>query len=391
MKINENTVFTAICSRNDATPDGIAFPSFLKEVLSKNSGHMTKVHLNGTVSKEKEYFLQEFEKLGGRLLIKEDVFGINKYTYIWETSIFEFEMNSDGVNIYGFSLDEKLANDVSKLFKDSFTTPAKQGYIFAIMRYASGLQLQQIGYAGTPLEKDNYSEKVIKDYEYIIKDLRSPLPSGRIAILDGAPGCGKSFMVRAILTEVPDALFVLIPPNMVAALGGPELLPLLLQYKQNYHKEGPTVFILEDADHCLVPRGPDNMDSISAILNLGDGIFGSLFDIRIIATTNAKRVEMDSAIIRAGRLSKRIEVEKLSYLEANRIFQRLLPEKEMPKYVDPNEHGMKPKTFDNKYSLAEVYKAARDAGWLPPVSEPEKELLEIKDKLDLNGYFSDDE
>lgn len=391
---NTDVYYNTIGSKIEQSIEGLGYIRTIKSLLELDSGHMTKTALSGTVSEKEEYYLTKISNLGGRLLIKSIFNGMNSYIFIWNDAIvdMDFNLGTNHINISAFGTNEEIIITLKKMCEDTFITPAKQGYIFAIMRQGSSLQLQRIGYAGTQLEKTNYSAKIISDYDYVIKDLKSPQPSGRISIFDGPPGTGKTYLVRSILTSVPDALFVLVPPNMVSALGGPELLPMLLQHKESYKKPGPTVFILEDADQCLVPRGPDNIDSISAILNLGDGIFGSLFDIRIVATTNAKKAEMDAAIIRAGRLSKRVEVGKLNYDEASAIYQRLLPNETMPRIVNPEEYNpMKPHGGDNKYSLAEVYKAARDAGWEPIALDRDPELgdAEIIDDEDYDEDYDD--
>ncbi len=393
----QDTGYAALGAKHDQTIEGVGYVKLLKALLEQSEGHMTKIQTGGTVSEKETYFIDKVIAAGGRLLIKSVHFQVNGYVFIWDDTILDLDFNipANHISISAFGKNEKLLLDMRKMVDEKVVTPAKQGFIFAIMRYGQGLQLQRIGYAGTGLEKSNYSKKIISDYDYVVKDLRSPLPSGRISIFDGPPGTGKTYLVRSILTAVPDALFVLVPPNMVSALGGPELLPMLLQNKESYRKSGPTVFILEDADQCLVPRGPDNIDSISSILNLGDGIFGSLFDIRIVATTNAKKAEMDSAIMRAGRLSKRVEVGKLNYAEASEIFARLLPGTVMPKVLDEEEehNSMKPRGGDNKYSLAEVYKAARDAGWIPtgPDGEPRDTLTDELSEDDEDEEYDDDD
>lgn len=134
--------------------------------------------------------------------------------------------------------------------------------------------------------------------------------------------------------------------------------------------QGPIVLILEDADQCLVPRAADNISSISSLLNLSDGILGSLLDIRIIATTNAKQEKMDQAILRDGRLSKRIEVNALEYDQANHIFQRLTQSKNALPMKDQRSE-MYPKQ-NSKYTLAEIYKLARSHGWQPSTTTKSK-------------------
>ena len=95
---------------------------------------------------------------------------------------------------------------------------------------------------------------------------------------------------------------------------------------------GPIALVLEDADRCLVTRGENNINSIQSLLNLGDGILGSLLDLRIIATTNAKKLEMEAAILRPGRLSKRLEVGALDLDTARGVFRRLLPDAKLPEF-----------------------------------------------------------
>lgn len=266
--------------------------------------------------------------------------------------------------------DQKLFDSVKEYFKDlKVVNTDNRGFVFSIVRNQEGhLQFTRLGVAGVPLEKKNYTEKVISDYEFIVQDLKSKTPSGRVSILEGIPGSGKTFIVRGLLMDVEQAMFVIIPASTVPSLAGPELLPMLLKHKESYGDNGPIILILEDADQCLVPRQSDNISSISSLLNLGDGILGSLLDIRIIATTNAKQEKMDQAILRPGRLSKRIEVNALPFDQANSIFQRLV-EKDIQLPSKEKTIGFRTLGGNSTYTLAEIYGFARENGWKPPVSE----------------------
>ncbi len=218
------------------------------------------------------------------------------------------------------------------------------------------------------MEKGNYSKKVNEDYEGALADFNSNTPSGCMTILNGEPGTGKTYLVRAMLMDVPAATFLLIPPTMIPDLSGPNLISLLLENRHSFSSGGPTILVLEDADYCLAPRKSDNMSAISAILNMGDGIFGSLFDIRILATTNAETQEIDPAILRAGRLSRRIDVNKLTAEEATTALNRILPGKKLK--------------VNKSTIIAEVYKMARDNGWVPPQAEVSEETSDENDNYD---------
>ncbi len=65
-------------------------------------------------------------------------------------------------------------------------------------------------------------------------------------------------------------------------MDSPEFLPLLLRVKDNHEK--PIILIIEDGDACLAPRKSDNISAITSLLNLSDGILGSIIDIKMIIT-----------------------------------------------------------------------------------------------------------
>ena len=115
--------------------------------------------------------------------------------------------------------------------------------------------------------------------------------------------------------------------------------------------EGPVVFILEDGDNVLTPRGKENLSLISTLLNFTSGILGSMLDIRAIATTNSPTKDIDPALMRPGRLSAHVTVGPLSTEQAIKIFKRLTGKK------DGVTHAT---------TLAQVYRDARKAGWEPP-------------------------
>ena len=126
------------------------------------------------------------------------------------------------------------------------------------------------------------------------------------------------------------------------------------------------ILVLEDADKCLVTMDKNNINSIQSLLNLGDGILGSLLDLRIIATTNAKELDMEEALVRKGRLSRMLEVGPLDLATASGVFKRLLPGKKLPPELSGQPDGF-------VISLADTYGLARDHGWLPAAREVEED------------------
>jgi len=241
----------------------------------------------------------------------------------------------------------------------------RKGYVFALAAGMGGYQLSRIGAAGTPLERGNYTASVLDQYDHVVSDLKADSPCGRLVIMSGVPGGGKTFIARALLADVPNAAFVVVPPHLVKDLGSPELIPALVQAK-NYGSDGPIVLVLEDADKVLVNRAAGDMAAISSLLNLGDGILGGVIDARILATTNASKLEMDPATRRPGRLCSHVDVGSLDPEHARSILRRL---------TGKNITANKPVT------LAQIYYVARKHGWMPPPKTPERPRNHFRDDI----------
>lgn len=256
--------------------------------------------------------------------------------------------------MHAVSRDPQFLLEVSKFFDENTTKSIPKGRVHVLITTSSGPEFKSMGVGGQKLERGNYEDDVLKGYDRVIADLSSATPAGRVAILDGKPGTGKTFLVRGLLDEVKDVIFVIVPANLIAELAQPGMIPALVGLHQS-RGDKPMVFLIEDADECLAPRMGDNMSSVSVILNLGDGILGQLLDVRIVATTNAHHQDVDEAIKRPGRLSAMVHVGPLGAAKANEVYKRLT--------------GTTEEKITGKASLAEVYQMARDTGWTPPPKE----------------------
>lgn len=285
-----------------------------------------------------------------------------QFTFVSEQTMISLYLSEKGsylsVTIGTFS--EDIVQRSSQLF-DRVVVPddPRKGLVFTLVSGMAGYSISRLGLAGTPLERSNYMAGVLSAYDHVVEDLKTESPCGRLVILSGSPGTGKTFIVRSLLSAVPNAAFILVPPHLMGELSGPEILPALTQAKNEFN--GPIVLIIEDADQCLVNRKEGDMSAISSMLNLGDGILGSILDIRILATTNAKTLEMDEATRRPGRLCRYIEVGLLDNPTAEQRLSQLVG-----RPVPASEEGM---------TLAEVYRKARDMGWKPPPKDPDKPAI----------------
>jgi hypothetical protein len=356
--------FADMLTRPEVSAQTLGTVPLLKSMLLKPSGHVNEIDEDGHVTPDElggESYLLVIGKLGGRLIYRFASETYKQEIYLWDHGVIDISItNGNYLSVKGLSNHEEFLSAIQKEVTGMFLPNVQHGHIFAIVSQGGRLGLSSIGSAGIPLTQNNYALDVLEDYNFVVNDLNSSHPSGRIVIMEGEPGTGKTHLIRALLLEVPDAMFILVAPDMVASLAGPELLPLLMTHKQSYMLDGPIILILEDADKCLVTRQGDNIGSIQALLNLGDGILGSLLDLRIVATTNAKKLEIEGAILRDGRLSRRLEVGPLDLARAKSRFLELVPdgnfEENLPVVRDRDKQ---------KLTIAQVYGLARKSGWLP--------------------------
>lgn len=281
--------------------------------------------------------------------------GVKDVLFSSEHSMLDLNFSDGGkyADVHLVSRNKELFDKVAKLCVGILTRDnPKEGFVYALTRGAmGGYGLSRVGAAGTPIERGNYDPKVLADYDHVVADLKAESPCGRLTIMAGEPGTGKTYLVRSLLTDIPKAAFVIVPPHLVRELGSPDLLPALASARHD-GLSGPMALIIEDADKVLVNRDAGDMAAISSLLNLGDGIMGSVLDVRIIATTNAGSLQLDHATQRKGRLCRRIDVGTVQADQASQIIKRLLPTTTA--------------RCAKAVTLAEVYSHARELGWTPP-------------------------
>jgi hypothetical protein len=275
----------------------------------------------------------------------------------YELTFVTIDPARDGGNCMGVSVeshDKELVEKLTTIF--NYKRP-NAGTLSLIKNDGCGsFSFKEIGKAGLPLVQENYRPADIESFKFIVKGLTDTNPHGRLVIIDGKPGTGKTYYLKGILNELNLPTYYYLTPGQVAELASPQLLELWFSINCK-----PIVVIIEDADECLVPRRGDNIIAIQSLLNLTDGMIGQALDLRVICTTNAKRVEIDEALLRSGRLLKHVTLEALELEHADRVFQRL----------NPSAGSLKPKSTDEKIgfktsasekvTIADVYQAAWEA------------------------------
>lgn len=206
-----------------------------------------------------------------------------------------------------------------------------RGRVYSIVQHRAGMSIRTVGFCGVPLNRNNYEPLVLDQMEATRKNFLRKSPRGRLVIISGEKGTGKTHLLRSMLME-KGLRFVFIQSRLVEQVLSPQFAPILLAFAEESQR--PMVLVIEDGDLLLIKRGTDNMSLVASLLDLSDGISASLLNVRIVITTNTLFKDMDTAITRDLRLFRHIVVDQLSAERASSclkdILSEIAPEVEAP-------------------------------------------------------------
>lgn len=157
-----------------------------------------------------------------------------------------------------------------------------------------------------------------------------------LMILHGDPGTGKTSYIRNLIYRTENR-FMFFDKSLFQHMSDASLIQMLLDHRNS-------IIVLEDCEDLLTDRTGFG-SCMSTILNLTDGILGDSLRFKFICTFNADLVDIDSAILRKGRMRLKYEFKKLTADKVVALGKKLgveVPHEEMP--------------------LCEVYNYAEDNG-----------------------------
>ena len=94
-----------------------------------------------------------------------------------------------------------------------------------------------------PLIRENYTQNVLDGYDHIIQQLASEKPNGRLHLLEGKPGTGKSRLVSSLILDT-NARFIIVPSLEASQLVSPSFMTFLAGQSEGL--DVPIVLIIED-------------------------------------------------------------------------------------------------------------------------------------------------
>lgn len=186
--------------------------------------------------------------------------------------------------------------------------------------YLLGMENNQFKLISSPLKKTKenielvYGGDFVGFHNNIVKSLK--YKSSGILLLHGIPGTGKTSYIKQLTRIVNKRKFIIIPNYMIRDISNPTLVPFLLQNPDS-------ILIFEDAEEAIKSRDGHGGSAVADILNLSDGLIGSALNCSIIVTFNTGLKNIDSALMRKGRLIGEHEFKTLSAIDSNKLLKAL--------------------------------------------------------------------
>ncbi len=161
---------------------------------------------------------------------------------------------------------------------------------------------------------ENYPGEVGESLANLMVD-QPRADAGRIILWHGPPGTGKTTAIRSMAREWADrARFQLVLDPDVIFARSTYLMQVLLAEEDD---DRWRVLVIEDADEMLREDAKSRVgQSLSRLLNLGDGILGQGMKVLVMITTNEPMQRLHPALLRPGRCLSDIEFRRFTADEA---------------------------------------------------------------------------
>lgn len=240
----------------------------------------------------------------------------NIFHFIYEDLIVNFDIPQSKVRFLFKKTEISMVEHIiSKLKKFKKRKPRKKPEISLLVNADYSLDTKSFKIEKPRLSiQDNYNDDFQEVHQTILKRLSKKNDKG-LVLLHGKPGTGKTSYIRYLLTMVKKNV-IFLPPNMAGQITNPDLISSLIDNSNS-------IFVIEDAENIVIDREMNGSSPVSAILNISDGLLADCLNIQIICSFNTDISQIDSALMRKGRLIAKYEFKELAEEKAQSLSKKL--------------------------------------------------------------------
>ena len=299
--LNEFTLFIAHFN---------SIPNFINEV-NIDCEKANKWFIENYKNEIKHFYYNKRYYNGSKQAEFDDLF-----YFLYDDLIVDFDTNCSTVRfLFSKTKSSQFDSLIEQIKKFKHRKGRRKPLIALLINTPAGIDSKYMAITKPKLNiEDNYNDDFNEIHKTIYKRLSKKNDKG-LVLLHGKPGTGKTSYIRYLISSLKkDVIFL--PPDMASAITSPSLISILLDSPNS-------IFVIEDAENIIVDRESDNNSSVSALLNISDGLLADCLNIQIICSFNTDISKIDSALMRKGRLIAKYEFKELEIEKAQQLSNKL--------------------------------------------------------------------